>query len=164
MADLIDKLTTYNLFNYLLPGTIFAALATTFTEYALLQDDLLVAFFVYYFAGLIISRIGSLGVEPVLKKLKVVTYAPYEDYVTAAAADPRLDTLSEVNNTYRTIVSMLLCLAALKCFEVLVERVEPPSWIPPVVLMVFLFVLFLLSYRKQTSYIYKRINTRGGSE
>ena len=67
MKEIINKLSSYNLFNYLLPGTVFVALTEAFTSFPFAQDDLLIALFLYYFIGLIISRIGSLFVEPFLR-------------------------------------------------------------------------------------------------
>ena len=72
MKDLIDKLSSYNIFNYLFPGVLFAALGDRLTSYSLLIDDIMVGVFIYYFIGLVISRLGSLFLEPLLKWLKIV--------------------------------------------------------------------------------------------
>jgi hypothetical protein len=69
MKDLIEKLSSYNLFNYLFPGVIFAVISEKMTSYSFLQDDIIVGVFVYYFIGLVVSRFGSLFLEPVLKKI-----------------------------------------------------------------------------------------------
>ena len=50
MTDLIKKLSSYNLFNYLLPGVVFVALSHAFTGYSFVHDNLLIAAFLYYFA------------------------------------------------------------------------------------------------------------------
>ena len=67
MKELLDKLSSYNIFNYLLPGILFSVLASKTTELNLIQIDIILGVFVYYFIGLIISRIGSLIIEPILK-------------------------------------------------------------------------------------------------
>ena len=159
MKDLVEKLTSYNLFNYLFPGTVFAVLANRFTSYALLQEDLIVAFFTYYFIGLAISRIGSLIIEPILRKTRFVTFAPYKKYVRRSKEDKKLDVLSESNNSYRTLVSMFVSLGLLKVAEFVFENPSVPDWAVPLSLCLFLSVLFLFSYRKQTAYITKRIDT-----
>jgi hypothetical protein len=67
MKDLLDKLSSYNLFNYLLPGVLFACLSEPIVGYNLIQTDIVVGVFFYYFLGMTISRIGSLAVEPIAK-------------------------------------------------------------------------------------------------
>ena len=68
MNELLSKLSSYNLFNYLLPGVVFSITVEAWTTYSITRGDLLSDAFVFYFAGLVISRIGSLLVEPALKK------------------------------------------------------------------------------------------------
>lgn len=68
MKDLLDKISSYNLFNYLFPGILFAVISKEFTSYSLLQDNLIVGAFIYYFIGLVVSRFGSLVIEPASKK------------------------------------------------------------------------------------------------
>jgi hypothetical protein len=67
--ELIDKVSSYNIFNYLLPGAIFTVFIENITNYRITQNDLLVNIFLVYFVGLIISRFGSLVVEPIFKKV-----------------------------------------------------------------------------------------------
>jgi len=55
MKDLLDKLSTYNIFNYLLPGIIFSVFIDSFTTHFMIPDNIFVSIFVYYFIGLVIS-------------------------------------------------------------------------------------------------------------
>src|SRR5438552_699340 len=109
MENLLEKISSYNVFNYLLPGTLFAFLLPLVTTYNLDQKNLLLAAFIYYFIGMVISRIGSLFVEPFLRKIGFLKFSDYGDFVRASADDGKLETLSEVNNTYRTICSLIVC-------------------------------------------------------
>ena len=84
MKDLLDKISSYNLFNYLLPGVLFALLADGLTSYTFIQSDIVVGIFLYYFMGLVISRVGSLAIEPILKKRL------YEDILSKRSFMPRL--------------------------------------------------------------------------
>lgn len=158
MKDLLDKLSSYNIFNYLFPGVVFVVLASKLTSYNFIQQDILVGAFLYYFIGLVISRIGSIFIEPVLKFIKFLKFADYKRFVKASKADARIDTLSEVNNMYRTICSLFLILIAIKGFEWLSTKWSFLSERKIETLTVFLFLLFLFSYRKQTNYITKRID------
>ena len=99
MKDSLDKLSSYNVFNYLFPGVVVAALGTAVSSFRLVVDDIVVGVFVYYFYGLVVSRIGSLILEPVLKRLKIVRFAPYADFVAASTVDDKLETLSEQNRS-----------------------------------------------------------------
>jgi len=164
MADIIDKLSSYNIFNNLLPGTLFAGIGSQISSYSLVETNLLIAPFLYYFYGLVISRIGSLVVEPLLKKLGFLKFAGYEDYVAASKQDASLDRLSEVNNMYRTLCSLLFFLGAVVVLNALTHAFPVIDRIVPYVGGLGLLVLFLFSYRKQTSYIAKRIsaNARSG--
>jgi len=157
MKELLDKLTSYNLFNYLLPGVVFVALATKITHYSFVQENIVLAAFLYYFIGLVISRVGSLLIEPALRRLSFIKFAEYADFVAASKKDTKIEVLSEANNTYRTLCSLLLSLLILKGYEIIEEQlIWLESW-GVVLLIVALFIMFLFSYRKQTSYITRRI-------
>ena len=67
MKELLDKLSSYNLFNYLFPGILFVTIAKETTSLDLLQENIITGVFLYYFIGLVISRVGSLLIEPLLK-------------------------------------------------------------------------------------------------
>ena len=66
MEDLLAKISSYNFFNFLFPGVIFAVIAERVTSYTFLHNNLVIDFFVCYFIGLTISRVGSLLLEPLL--------------------------------------------------------------------------------------------------
>lgn len=158
MKDLLEKIGTYNIFNYLLPGVIFAVFVTKITRYNLVQEDMLAGAFVYYFIGSVVSRIGSLIIEPLFKWAGFVTFAPYPDFVQAAKADTKIEVLSEANNMYRTICSLLLCVAIAYGYESVAKSIELLNTILPALTIGGLLILFAFSYRKQSGYINKRIS------
>jgi len=157
MKDLLDKLSSYNIFNYLLPGIIFVVLAEKLTSFSFIQEDIVLGVFLYYFIGLVISRIGSLFIEPTLKKIKFITFASYSEFVFASKKDTKLDTLSEVNNMYRTFCSLFLFLIILKCYELISTKYPVVAGWNSEILAIGLLVLFLFAYKKQTKYISKRV-------
>lgn len=158
MKDILDKIGSYNIFNYLLPGIIFSVFISKITSYNLVQEDALVGAFIYYFIGSIVSRIGSLVVEPLLKWLGIISFAPYEQFVHASKKDAKLEILSEANNMYRTICAMLLCISLVFAYDKIAQQVEILRVGEPVVCVLGLMALFVLSYRKQTAYIEKRVS------
>lgn len=157
MKEILDKISSYNLFNYLLPGILFVIIADKFTNYSFLENDLIIAGFVYYFIGLVISRLGSLIVEPTLKRISFLKFADYKEFISASKKDPKIDLLSEQNNMYRTFIAMFILLLVLKTYELISFNLTVLNdWIM-YILIILLLIIFLYSYRKQTQYITKRI-------
>jgi hypothetical protein len=161
MNELLSKLSSYNVFNYLLPGIVFAILAGEVIHYPIAQRDILTGAFLYYFVGLVVSRFGSLIIEPFLKAISFVKFADYKDFVAVSQKDPKLEVLSEVNNTYRTLASLFTLLLLLKLYVKVEDRCPVLREWSGTVLAVLLVILFLFSYRKQTSYVTKRIKAQG---
>lgn len=157
MKDLLDKLSSYNIFNYLLPGIIFVVISKELTPYSFIQGDLILGVFVYYFIGLIISRVGSLIIEPICIKTGFIKYANYKKYLQASKKDQKIEILLEVNNMYRTIFSTLLLVLILKSYGMLVVKYQFPKELSEYILIILSSLLFIYSYRKQTQYIVKRI-------
>ncbi|MBW7992074.1 MAG: hypothetical protein FVQ84_18955 [Planctomycetes bacterium] len=159
MKDILSKLSSYNLFNYLLPGIIFVILANEFTNFSFIQQDIVIGLFLYYFIGLVISRFGSLLIEPILRYLSFLKFLSYKDYVVASKKDEKIELFLEVNNTYRTLSSLFILLPLLKLYEKIQGRFLVLQKWDSIILVLLLLVLFLFSYRKQTHYITKRIET-----
>jgi len=167
MNELLDKLSSYNLFNYLLPGVLFAALSGHITKYSFIQEDLVVGVFVYYFIGLVISRFGSLVVEPVLKWVTFLRFSNYEDFVSASEQDKKLELLSEANNMYRTITALFFILLALNFYEILETAFPALKEWKSILIIVALLIMFLFAYKKQTQYIVARVDriaSKNGNE
>ena len=162
MKDLLEKLSSYNLFNYLLPGIVFVVILKGITSYSLLQENFVIGVFVYYFIGLVISRFGSLVIEPLLRKLTFLKFADYKEFVSVSKKDEKIELFSEINNMYRTLCSMFILLILLKFYEWM--EIQTPilkDWSNYILITLLLF-MFLFSYRKQTQYITKRIKANEG--
>jgi len=157
MKDLLDKLSSYNIFNYLFPGVLFAVLADKLTSYKLLIDNVVIGVFVYYFLGLVVSRVGSLILEPLLKQIRILHFTPYEDYVRASKLDGKIELLSEINNMYRTLSSVFICLLFLYFYGFLEKKYTVISDYSLVLAIILLMILFVFSYRKQSDYIKVRV-------
>lgn len=157
MADIFSAISKYNIINYLIPGTIFCVLLRLLTPYDLIQPELAVGMFLYYFVGMIISRVGSVIIEPVFKKIGVVKYAPYDDYLTAMGKDPGIADLLEANNSYRTLTAMCLLLLLALSTMWAVESFGVEVWQVRFVAVLALILIFIAAYRKQTGYIRNRV-------
>lgn len=158
--EILSKITPYNLFNFLFPGAIFCELLRRTIEIDLAGSSLVEQLFVYYLAGMAISRIGSIFVEPFLRWTGFVTFADYGDYLTAEKDDEKLKELVSVNNSFRTLIALFVLLGlVVGCVRVM-RHYEISDMVQVGALVSALFVLFLAAYRKQTSYISKRVNHR----
>lgn len=157
LSDLLDKLTSYNLLNYLLPGAVFAYFAANNLQIKLVPNDLVTAAFVYYFLGSVISRFGSLVFEPLLKTFRIVKFEPYEAYLTASDKDKKIEVLVEAANMYRTLFSAMLLLLLLATYKK-AEAFSPflAEW-SNLIGGCAMALIFLFAFRKQTNFITNRI-------
>jgi len=158
MKEFIDKISSYNLFNYLFPGILYVIILKEITSYNIVQDNLILGVFLYYFIGLVISRFGSLIIEPLLKKLKIVSFIDYSDFINASKNDNKIEIFSEINNMYRTLVSLFFVVFLSKLYQVLVNNFIICNLFLPYLLVFLIFIIFLFSYRKQTKYIVDRVD------
>ena len=159
MKELLDKLSSYNIFNYLFPGVIFVVILSKVSYYDLVQDDLIKGVFLYYFIGLIVSRIGSLFVEPILKWLRFLKFSEYSKFVTASKVDSKIELFSEVNNMYRTLCSLFLLIFLAIAYESYLAELSFFKNYGTILFIALLLLLFVFSYRKQTNYITKRVES-----
>lgn len=113
------------------------------------------------------SRIGSVFIEKTLKKLKIknepyIKFTDYKQYVAASEAKPFIATLSEVNNTYRTLISVLFSLTTIYAYDTFIfdfiTNLNPiGNKIVIIILGILLSLLFVKSYKKQTGYVKKQV-------
>jgi hypothetical protein len=159
MNDFLNKLSSYNLFNNLLPGILFIVLLNHFTEYKISQENLLINVFLYYFIGLTISRISSISIEPFLQKVKFVTFRDYKLFVNASKNDSKLEILVETNNKFRVLLTTILMVILSKIFfSVNLNFLNFSDNTQQYLLLIFIAIIYLFAYRKQTNYVIKRID------
>ena len=157
MEKMIDKLGSYNILNNLIPGAVFSYLLLFATNYNLLQNSMGENLVLFYIIGMVLSRFGSVVIEPILKRCKVIKHADYSDYISASEKYNILETLLAVNNMFRTIVASIFVVVFAKGYSLLEYRIVFLSTITPFIVVVAILILFVFSYRKQTSYIVKTI-------
>lgn len=154
---LIDKFSQYNFLTNILPGTVLCIILKYLVGYDLIPDDYYQAGIVFYFVGIVNSRVGSLIVEPILKTISWVKYAPYHEFLQAEKEDAKLTILSQENNVFRSYISVMFISLIGYIYKnnsldwQLILRDEH------LVLIFALFVLFLFAYKKQTSFVRKRV-------
>ena len=160
MEDFLKKIDSYNLFNYLLPGALYVAFFSAFADLSFLTQNVLISFFAMYFIGLTVSRIGSLLIEPLMMRFNLGEKGEYLDYIKASEEDATLTRLSEVSNVYRTLIALFICILLTAACAWLFQAIGLPITAVTVILGTALFALFVAAYRKQSSYVAKRVNDK----
>ncbi len=157
MEKFLEKLSSYNILNNLFPGAVYCFLMRVMCSVNFTSDNIISDILIFYFVGMIISRVGSVVIEPIYKKIKIVSFAEYPKYIEAEKKDAKIVVLSETNNTYRTMVALcivvLLSMLAIFIFNLL-------DWNKRAIVYItigLLAILFSLSYRKQTKYVKSRV-------
>ena len=151
MDSLLSLLNEYELFNNIFPGIIFLYFSNLQNYIPILDKiDIYEKLFLYYFIGLIIGRIGSLFLEPLFKKLEIIKFTDYSKFLKAEEKDSKIHMLVLVNNMYRSF-----CVVFLFSFFWLIYKNDFlfSTLLPRLLIILFLFFLFVYSYKKQTEYI-----------
>ena len=127
------------MFNYFFPGIIFNLCVDQIMSFGITLDDILYKIFVYYITGMILSRLGATVIEPLYKKICIVVYTKYKNFLDASANDSKLDILVLENNTYRTLIATFISLF----FLFLIDQIQ---WLHrkyqhPVAIAIYLFIV-----------------------
>lgn len=169
IKGLIDKISSYQIFNNLFPGIVFCCLVEETTIFSVSTGTIWKDIFIYYFVGMIISRVGSVFIEKILRTLKIknkdnkkeffIQFADYKEYIAASRQDALILKLNETNNMYRSIIAVLVMFIFVKIYEiVLYPRMNLIGRNIMFMIVIFMLIgLFVYSYKKQTDYIRKRV-------
>lgn len=167
MESLIEKISAYNIFNNIIPGAVFCYFFKLFFLINLGGDGTIYNLCLFYFWGVFTSRIGSLILEWVAIKIKILKHAPYSEYLIASKSDGDIKTLLEVNNMLRTFAAVFLCLIFIFFLSFITQRYNLQFFPLPKYKTLgpsicgALFLIMMFAYKKQTSYIFKRIKNQG---
>jgi hypothetical protein len=157
IKDVVDKISSYNIFTTLLPGALFAGIADRITEHRFVQSDILTALALYYFLGMILSRIGALIVKPLITRLGLVAFKPYSEYLAASKQDPMIANLVEAGNMYRTMIALALSLGLLIVYDRVRQEFLPPAWTHAPAIAMGIGLLFTAAYVRNSRFIGRRI-------
>ena len=172
VKNVIEKVSSYHIFNYFFPGIIFCWLIDKVTRVSISTGEVWKDIFIYYFVGMTISRIGSIYIEAALRSVKIpnkdrkkepfLNFIPYGDYITASKKDGFIKTLNEMNNTYRTLLTVVIVATGVKLYDIFFYDMvqgfgDTGNSVSLLILFLLTIILFVNSYRKQTDYIKKRV-------
>jgi hypothetical protein len=157
MEDLANKISSYNILNYLLPGCVFAFATSYFGIMDIMSPSLLINLFLYYFIGMSISRIGSMIIEPLYKRSGLVQHNDYREYVIAAERDKMIAQMLEQCNVYRTSVALVVSIAIVALITTVSSALDVPDLVLISILGFFLLFIYTAAYWKQNNFIRKRV-------
>ena len=158
ISTFLGRISNYNLLNNLIPGAILCVVVKYLVDYDFIVDNILEQVIIFYFAGVINGRVGSIVVEWFLKKACIVKFKNHDTYITAEEKDQKISSLSEINNMYRSLISVSLIALLLKLYKTVFENNCEFGPVTDWLLLGAFLILFILSYRKQTRYIVGRID------
>jgi len=163
MNSFIEKLGSYHILTNLIPGAFFVLFADYLFDIHISTGNIGEDVVIYYFIGLLIGRIGSLVVTPLLrtewgkKKRAFIKYADYSDYIKATKIDTKIDVLSETNDGFCNLLTCSILLPLLEIFRVIFTNKAQFCIEWKWALIPLFIIIFLFSYRERTSHIRKRV-------
>lgn len=157
---IVEKISQYNFLTNILPGTLLCVLLKYIVEIDIIPENKFHASIFFYFVGLVNGRFGALVVEPFLKKVKWINFVSYRKFVFAESKDSKISILSQENNVYRSYLSVICLVAITFVFQryIVTSSLSVGKYTIEVLLISFL-LLFSLAYRRQTSYVRKRVES-----
>jgi len=164
MEKLLEKLSSYNILNNLIPGAAFIWLSELSGVLLLSSSSIVEKLFIYYFCGMIVSRVGSLVIEKICLKIKLISYASKKDYLDATKKDKLIEVLLETSNLYRTCTGMILTIGISKLYMIVTQRFEFSHELTVWIVIIVLFFLFVSAFCKQTKHILSRIEATKGDK
>lgn len=156
---IFNKISSYNILNYLIPGTVLCLLLEYLLGWSFFKfGNWYEAGVVFYFVGMVNSRIGSLVIEPILKKIWGNEFCAYRDYVIAEKNDSMIAKLNMENNVFRSFISVSFVLLLAMGWDALVDAYPQVKSYGVILVVIVVLVLFVHAYLKQVRYISKRVN------
>ena len=159
LSLLFNKISPYNILNNFIPGVVLWFLLKSIVGWDFIcHENWVVSVILFYFAGEVNSRVGSLLIEKGMKRYYGELFCSYEDYIKAEREDATIKILNTQNNIYRSFVAVCLIVFLSLVWSWVVVFFPVLSCIEKELMIVLLFVVFMFSYVKQTTYVAKRVS------
>lgn len=166
MDKIVEKISSYNIFNNVLPGYLFLIFGGNIVGINF-DKDFLSMLIMAYFAGIVISRLSSIILEKILDKIltsigekrkdKEFVRLSYQEYVIASKLDEKIVIFNQDCNMYRSFCMLIIILIFLKVLSMYNIFNKINGNFLHIMLLILLLILFVESYRKQNNYIVKRV-------
>lgn len=161
MDSISNRISPYDLLNILFPGVLAVAFCSWCFGISISVIDIVssvVYFCATYLVGMFVSRIGSLIVEPLFKKIGLITW--HKNYYKAERKDSKIPILLKVMNMYRTLVALAVfcCILALTA-TFFAETITCCVCLQLLLVFAIMIAVFSASYVKQSKSIYRRVDS-----
>jgi hypothetical protein len=152
---MFDKLDAYNLVANLVPGAALTY-ALHFSDFPTPPPDKLGAFLLVAFvAGVTANRLGSLILDPILRRSKFLKPKDYRSFLIREKRDQKLDALVANSGLYRTFFTAGFIYLIALILSQLTADVSNQTLLTTFV--VGGMAVFLFALRKEDGYIHSRI-------
>lgn len=159
---MFDKLDAYNLVANLVPGAALTY-ALHFSDFPTPPPSDLGAFLLVSFvAGVTANRLGSLILDPLLRKWRFLKSKDYRAFLMREKGDQKLDALVANSGLYRTFFTAGLIYLAAVLASPLVTAISPQALF--IVFVIAGMIVFLFAFQKEDGYIHSRIEADRTSE
>ena len=118
MEKIIDKISEYEIVNNIIPGAVYIYVLNHICTLQFKEEGVIQTIIMSYFIGVVIGRIGSLFIEPVMKKMKFIYHADYYKYINAEKTDEKIQVLLRVTNMYRTFIALMFLILISKLIDI----------------------------------------------
>lgn len=158
MDKIFEALNHYDIVTCLIPGMVFCQLTDWIYGTRLIEGNSITLMIISYVLGIVVGRIGSVIIEPICEDTKIIVKADYERWRKAASQCEEVKTLTTKSTVYRSWIALmliqiiLLFIFPLSAFAADIGRCNLFFG------QFIVFVLLILSYRKQIDYVRKRVD------
>lgn len=155
LKSLVAKLSSYQFFNFIFPGSLFLGILLYVGINIKLIDNIWWFLLASYSIGICVSRVGSLIIEEALKHYNYIEEYDIKVYATKLKEDCFTGVLLEIANMYRTLSALGLILIVVSLFFVC-QKECITFWILFFVGLC-LTILFTKSFIKQYNYLIDKL-------
>jgi hypothetical protein len=154
---MFEKLDAYDVVANLVPGAALTY-ALHFSKFPTPAPNDWAAFLLVAFvAGVTTNRLGSLVLDPLLRRIRFLKQKNYESFVTSEKDDKKLETLVSNHGLYRTFFTAGLVYLTLVGLSHLFPAIAAADQIVFGLFVVAGMIVFLFAFRKEDGYIHTRI-------
>ena len=147
--SLFNRLSSYQILAILLPGASLLGYMKFYLSIEIKVDENVWWFLLSsYVTGVILSRIGSVVIEGIMKKFSYIKKYDVQRYLIKRKDDDLVETLLSFANLYRSYCAVFLTLPVVS----LLKGFRPDEHCAMYLFYLLLLILFVISFCKQYGY------------
>lgn len=165
MEKLLEKISSYQLLNFLFTGAVCWFILSYLGLQVLHGTSICQTIVGCYFLGMTMSRIGSLVVEEIFKKIGWIQKIDYVKQVKADKRDVKVELMLSLCNTYRTLAAVfftILLLLILSC--IFPSNIGLRHNAAHFIFIITLTAIYMFAFVKQHNYLKDRIDVAEAAE